>query len=410
MTTPDTEAPPEGPSWIERHPGVALTFVLVAVMVTLDIAAGVGFRLVAGYSYFIRPQRIGWTEYLERERLYRVHNPLYDHDLAPLTSVDNVTWGPLVYRVDTNSLGFKDSRPRTVSLEADRPRVLLIGDSFTEGVGYSYAQTFAGLLDSTLARQGVEVLNAGVASYAPSIYARKIEYLLDDLGLEVDEVVVFIDISDAQDEAGVYRRLADGRIVTQSEFTGFGLPAPEPAREPGAFGSLKAALRENTIVLATILQAKDRIAAQAGESDSFPVNNDRSLWTIDSTVYEDYGREGVARMEESMTRLHELLGRHEVALTVAVYPWPDQVAAADLDSRQVQIWQRWSEERGVRFVNLFPAFIAGEANADPMVTLRRYYINGDYHWNEAGHRLVARTFLQQYTPPVHAEPTRAADP
>jgi hypothetical protein len=45
-----------------------------------------------------------------------------------------------------------------------------------------------------------------------------------------------------------------------------------------------------------------------------------------------------------------------------------------------------------------------------MVTLRRYYINGDYHWNEAGHRLVARTFLQQYTPPVHAEPAGTADP
>ncbi len=106
MTAPDTEAPPAAPSWVERHPAVALTFVLVAVLVALDIAAGVGFRLVTGYSYFIRPQRIGWTEYLERERLYRVRNLLYDHDLAPLRSVDNVTWGPLVYRVDTNSLGF----------------------------------------------------------------------------------------------------------------------------------------------------------------------------------------------------------------------------------------------------------------------------------------------------------------
>ena len=409
MTTPQPENPSEAPSWVERHPAIALTVVLVAVLGTLDVAAGVVFRLAAGYPYFIRPERIAWAHYVEREQLYRVPNDLYDHDLAPLKSVEDVTWGPVSYRLQTNSLGFKDSSTRTVPLDVDGPRVLFIGDSFTEGVGYSYDETFVGLIDSALARDGVDVLNAAAVSYSPSIYARKVEYLLEDVGLELDEVIVFIDISDAQDEAQGYRRLSDGRVVARSASRAFGPPAPVAPREPGLFGSIKAAMRENTIVLASILQLKARIASTGDAGGNYPVNNERSMWTIDSTAYEEYGREGVALMEASMTRLHELLVRHDADLTVAVYPWPDQVAARDLDSRQVRIWRRWSEARGVRFVNLFPAFIAGEANADPLTTLRRYYISGDFHWNRAGHRLVARTFLQQYTPPVHAEPAGAAD-
>jgi hypothetical protein len=44
--------------------------------------------------------------------------------------------------VFTDSLGFKDASRRAVP---DRRRILFIGDSFTEGVGLPYEQTFVGL-------------------------------------------------------------------------------------------------------------------------------------------------------------------------------------------------------------------------------------------------------------------------
>ncbi len=409
MSTDTTEATADGPSWVERHPGLSLALLLLGLLALLDVVAGVGFRLAAGYPYFIRPQRIGWAHYLEREQLYRVSNALYDHDLAPLKSVDGVTWGPLVYGVRTNSLGFKDATNRTVSLEAPGPRVLFIGDSFTEGVGFAYEDTFVGLVDSAFAGRGIDVLNAAVVSYSPSIYARKVEYLLDEVGLDVDEVVVFLDISDAQDEAQVYRRLEDGRVVTRDQFGGFASQPPVAARDPGAVGTLKALLRENTIVLATILQLKDRLGAGVVD-DNFPLNNERSLWTVDSTAYADYGREGVALMERAMSRLNDTLRRHDVALTVAVYPWPDQVAASDLDSRQVRVWRDWSAAHDAHFVNLFPAFIDANPDTEPIETLRRYYVPGDYHWNAAGHRLVASAFLSQYSPPDNGAAAGAGAP
>ena len=75
-----------------------------------------------------------------------------------------------------------------------------MGDSFTEGGLLDYTDTFVGRIDSDLGEKKIEVLNAGVSSYSPIIYWRKIKYLIEDMKLKFDEVVVFIDISDPYDE------------------------------------------------------------------------------------------------------------------------------------------------------------------------------------------------------------------
>src|SRR5262249_13185665 len=65
--------------------------------------------------------------------------------------------------------------------------------------------SFAGLLAKAGEQRPdrIEFLNAGVASYSPSIYYKKIKYLLDR-GLKFDEVVLLSDSSDVEDEATSY--------------------------------------------------------------------------------------------------------------------------------------------------------------------------------------------------------------
>jgi hypothetical protein len=36
------------------------------------------------------------------------------------------------------------------------------------------------------------------------------------------------------------------------------------------------------------------------------------------------------------------------------------------------------------------------ADQDPKEVIRRYYIQGDIHWNEEGHRLVAGRLLEKW--------------
>ncbi len=71
-----------------------------------------------------------------------------------------------------------------------------------------------------------------------------------------------------------------------------------------------------------------------------------------------------------------------------MYPWPANIFERELSHPQVGHWRASTAERGLRFVDLFPAFI--REGDDPVATLARYFIAGDMHWNAAGHELVAR--------------------
>ena len=82
------------------------------------------------------------------------------------------------------------------------------------GIGLSYEDTFVGLIDSRLSKNNIEVLNAGRVSYSPIIYWRKIKFLIEDLGLDIDELVVFLDISDVRDEATGYQLSENMNVIS----------------------------------------------------------------------------------------------------------------------------------------------------------------------------------------------------
>src|ERR1700751_5630076 len=110
----------------------------------------------------------------------RIAHAVYDHGFIAKFE-GHEAWGNLRYQVITNSLGFKDASTRDVPLKSSSRRVLIIGDSFAEGIGLPFDRTFAGLLqaDGQARADKVEFLDAGVASYSPSIYYKKIKSLLD---------------------------------------------------------------------------------------------------------------------------------------------------------------------------------------------------------------------------------------
>lgn len=72
------------------------------------------------------------------------------------------------FHVRTNAAGFRDPREFS-ALDAKRPRILAIGDSFVFGMPVSRDEAFVGVIESTLAEEpgnkGWQVLNLGVPSY-----------------------------------------------------------------------------------------------------------------------------------------------------------------------------------------------------------------------------------------------------
>src|SRR5581483_227672 len=86
-----------------------------------------------------------FTQGQEQARAARIYNPVYDHGFAANFDGYDV-WGDVRYRLITDNLGFKDASTREVPLKSSSRRILLMGDSFTEGIGMSFEDSFAGLL------------------------------------------------------------------------------------------------------------------------------------------------------------------------------------------------------------------------------------------------------------------------
>jgi hypothetical protein len=349
-------------------------------LVLADAAVGLAYRAVTGQSIYygvVDPGR-------GRERAYRTRSDLYHHDLRPNVDVEGM-WGE-PYRVATNSLAFRDRRAREVALDAAGPRVVFLGDSFTEGVGVDYEGSFVGRIDAELAPRGIEVLNAGVSSYAPAIYVRKLRHLLDERGLRFSHLVVFLDVSDIHDDAEAYALDERGDVVVRGR-------ADHARRDLlRAYSVLYAAPR-----LLKLRREQEDIARRRAAS---PINATldfvRALWTVDEHWLRRYGERGLRIAREHLDAIAALCREHGIDLTLVVYPWPTQVVRRDLDSLQVRFWREWAAERDVRFIDLFPGFVSADDDAANLRTIRELFIAHDFHWNAAGHARVARLFLERF--------------
>ena len=372
---------------MKKKTGILASLVLAVFAITL---CDLGLAQMAKLAF-------PWWSGKNQERTYRIQSEIYHHDLAKNKSVRAV-WGSINYEYHTNNLGFRDKAVREIPKESDAWRLVFIGDSFTEGLGVAYEKTFVGRVEQRLEGKCIDVLNAAVSSYAPSIYYRKMKYLIETTGLDIDEVVTFIDISDVHDEALKYRLDENDRVADQ----GFSRVAQTGTMGPGApsgLQHLKQWLLENSLLVRFADIVKDQLSLRGDFTERrLRLNGWESAWEYDDSAYENHGQLGLSLARANMDRLHDLLNRHRIKLRIVIYPWADQIFRNRIDSRQVVAWSAWAEERQIPILNLFPAFMAGN---DARQTIANYFIPYDNHWSEAGHKYIADLFLHDY---VGADP------
>ena len=357
-----------------------------------------------------------YSTFLHQEDQWpRYPHPAYHHALVP--NFDGYdTWGDVRYPFITNSLGLRDVKVREVQLTAASRRVLLIGDSFTEGTGVAFEDSFAGRLYAAgmQRRVPVEFLDAGVISYSPTLYYRKIKYLLEH-GLRFDEVVVFSDVSDVYDDASKYFCHDDDpryqKHCDPDERAFFAslcdpldtakMPScSDPVGHRYAKSDAGAYLRRHFIVTnAMRVIAKFRIQQWLGNQKKRRLEVD----TETAWLFADRSREaeyaplgfagGMARSVKNMQALADLLKARGIPLTIVVYPWPAQLALGDRDSRQVSLWREFCATNCKAFIDLLPVFF-GEAqrHAD---WYERLYVPGDFHYSAEGHRVMFDALARQ---------------
>jgi hypothetical protein len=373
-----------------RIMGVKFNRKFVPVII-LTVVVFVGSDIITGRIANVLSPLYSRPDAMAAEREYRLSLSPYHHGLLPSTTAIS-HWGGQQFTINTNSLGFKDSAVRNVPLDSVNRRVLFIGDSFTEGVGVPYEQTFVGQIDTALSPVGeIEVLNASASSYSASIYYSKIRHLLENVGLQFSDVVVFLDISDIKEDILNYELMDDGSVVSRESLS---------ANEPDSLEPLKLLLKQNSVTVRVLDLVKDLLTQSdwlSAESDT-PwlkdlLTSPRGAWTYDESMWNDFGRAGQQASSLAMTKLATLLAEREISLTVVIYPWPTQILLPEGNHRHIDFWEDWAADHDVGFVNLFPDFLS---LAEKRQTLQSFYIQKDIHWNAGGHEFVADRFLAQY--------------
>jgi len=315
------------------------------------------------------------------------------------------------YEFQTNSLGFRDQTIRTVPAVDPRPRILILGDSAPEGMT-KWEDTFIGRVATNLPQY--DFLNGSVEGYSPSNYLNT-ERMVVRQGIDFDEAIVFIDISDAQDEAAFFHDKDSSGAV--------GLAAGKTSKS-SAYSDLRLWISNNLLLTNDLFQFCEKGLVGLGwyhlelghGGNEFDL--ERSAWTYrkvsDSLPYETgyapLGLEGgIAREQAKMDALYRELKERNIPISVVVYPWPAQLAHDNVDSREVRIWRDWCDGKCKRFVTLFPAFFAIK-NACPPTQPGCWYLShfvfGDTHYNAVGDAVVADvlTGSLQQTPPTKRQP------
>jgi len=340
------------------------------------------------------------------------HKVFHHHGLPNESAIQGGGIHPSA-KIYTNSLGFKDFTNREIDLK-NKNRIVFIGDSFTEGVLLEFKFTVPGLAYDYFANKGIEVLNAAVSSYSPSIYYNKIKFFIEQ-GLEFSHLVVFIDISDVEDEA-IYYETEEETLYVKSAYKKEAVLTKKIILKD----EIKKFLKDNFLIsykLIIFIYGKfidifyGRPVVVIGVENYFlPPSTTtyefieeivskkykRDKWTIDVDIREKYNL-GIQRSTKYMTLLKDLLDKNNIKLTIVVYPWFTQIYHQDLNSIQVKIWKEFSEKNNNQFINLFPAFINEEnKNLNIYERILLDFIPYDFHWNQNGSKKVFENFIKNF--------------
>lgn len=314
-----------------------------------------------------------------------------------------------------NNLGLRGV-DTTLEKPAGTYRIVMLGDSFTMGKGVKDDETFSVVLQQSLRQRlaqcngrEVEVLNAGVDSYAPVLSF--IQLRRDLTPLRPDLVILNLDVSDLTQEAA-YRREAvrdeDGEIVAVPQRSGNKSVYDRFRDWTGRnlfftrlilFHVNRTMGHREVTVRNVVMEADPEIVAHTLEGD-----------TVDR-------REQWQNVFDSIVGMKAYAERRGMRFVLAVYPWPHQISDAEWvpgrdvfmpkgakpSGRSLRTIRELAAANGIELLDLYPAFQT-HAGSTPL------YFRHDMHFSVEGHKVMARGIedyvIERELPQLCAEPRR----
>jgi lysophospholipase L1-like esterase len=331
------------------------------------------------------------------------------------------------FKFITNSLGWRDSViNHHVQYQSEKRRIVVLGDSFVEGEVYRNEETMSGVLEAGLkkAHKNIQVLNGGTASFSPLLeYLRLKDFI--DRGFKTDVVLVLVDYSDVVDEVQYHKNFvmnAEGSGGFQNFWHRSSLL--RLALNQSAFIRQSGKLFRG-IVYPKILRLRDKLVGSESESENTELefhknplskSENTKLEFHKNPLEENPRHQGYDLIERNIKRISNLCKSEDIKLIFGLYPWPFHLykyAGAEFQSddyfksfnqiykaNKIDLVERGSQsiyERkmvkilnkySVPFINLFPR-LRGHKD------WYKYYLKGDIHFNQRGHRFVGQELARE---------------
>jgi lysophospholipase L1-like esterase len=316
---------------------------------------------------------------LGRYRAHRVwHHWMRPNSLALRETFDPKAYPELVvYR--TNPQGCRGERDMDDALPAGTRRVIVMGDSFTEG--YYEEGSFAGILDKRLnALPGgvrYQVINCGNSSYSPMLHYLRFKHQL--LAYRPEELIVNIDLTDIFDDNWRYR--------PQATFT----PEGEPLEaRPSARGA--------RIILDNLRFRFHVVRLLTGRPNTqvlAPMVDGVFAYHTTMPVESEGWQKDVAYSLSLLQRLIDLTKKENIRLTLTLYPYEGQFKP---DKKGI-LWNRAFEEKvrdlalrnGIGFYSAYDALKPFYDRGFPL------YWKDDIHFSPDGQVAWGNAFADYFT-------------
>lgn len=315
------------------------------------------------------------------------HHKLVPNSLAEFKSPDY----HYVQRV--NALGLRGPEI-AVQKPAGTYRIVMLGDSFTMGKGVEDDQTFSALLERALRVRFtpcggplIEVINAGVDSYAPVLSLIHLKRELQ--ALSPDLVIENLDVSDLVQESA-YRsqgvRGEDGEIVA----------VPQLEYRQSTYEKVRSWTERNLFFTRVLLLQVNRALGYRDVSVRNVVMH-ADAEVVAHTLQGHVGQPSQWDDQfDSLIRMKRHAEASGMDFLLSLYPWAHQVSdsqwvpgrwafmprdAKPSDVRRATVTER-AAAAGIPLVDLFPQFEA-------RVSHEQLYFDIDMHFTVAGHRAMA---------------------
>ena len=317
------------------------------------------------------------------------------------------------YSISTNNLGFRDKNIRT--LKKNKTYSIVIGDSFVEGVALNYDDTLVASLNKQLSKNEYnkfEFLNAGVSSYSPYIYRKKIENILQTNNwLNVNSVIILYDKSDVGDNTAYLNR--------PSEFSVEKKIFKNKKREK-LFQDLKSLnffsiftgqtitgifLREivGTSVENLVRYISFRFKSSRDENiNFFKISEEKinSLYASDfhrlqsffyPPLWDNEGKNSIDFAFEDFIKLQTFLNKKNIKLYVVVYPWPFDLLDVKIRTKYLKYLDKKFNESNIEKLIIYDDFLKGNV----IKNISKFYIPKDVHFNKKGNQILSNNIYEK---------------